>query len=264
MNRAPVLILAFSILAAQSLLLLPTFCRAANVNEPEATDRPPVPGAKPLDPSFAPVTDDPNLPRVLIIGDSISIGYTIPVRQLLAGKANIHRPPANCGNTARGLKNLDRWLATDKTAANGGKWDLIAFNFGLHDLKYLDAHGKYVDPPVGKQVAPLPLYEKNLRQLVTRLKKTGARLVWVNTTPVPAGTKGRIAGSEVAYNQVAAKVMKENGIPIIDLHSVAESDLADYQRPRNVHFTPRGWHALAEAVAAGIEKALATPATMPG
>lgn len=34
----------------------------------------------PADPAFDPVKDDPNLPRVLLIGDSISIGYTVPVR----------------------------------------------------------------------------------------------------------------------------------------------------------------------------------------
>lgn len=42
-----------------------------------------------------PVADDPDLPRVLLIGDSISIGYTKPTRQLLAGKANVHRVPSN-------------------------------------------------------------------------------------------------------------------------------------------------------------------------
>ena len=51
------------------------------------------------DPAFAPVTDDPKLPRVLLIGDSISIGYTIPVRKLLEGKANVHRIWENGGPT---------------------------------------------------------------------------------------------------------------------------------------------------------------------
>ena len=47
-------------------------------------------------PEFAPVVDDPALPRVLIIGDSISIGYTLPLRAALDGIANVHRPPTNC------------------------------------------------------------------------------------------------------------------------------------------------------------------------
>ncbi|MFY8230115.1 MAG: SGNH/GDSL hydrolase family protein, partial [Opitutales bacterium] len=72
------------------------------------------------------VQDDPKLPRVLLIGDSVSRGYTQPTRVALAGKANVHRAPANCGPTASGLKNLDVWLGA-------GKWDVIHFNFGIHD-----------------------------------------------------------------------------------------------------------------------------------
>jgi hypothetical protein len=53
------------------------------------------------------VQDDPQLPRVLLIGDSVSRGYTQAVRKALAGKANVHRAPANCGPTASGLKNID-------------------------------------------------------------------------------------------------------------------------------------------------------------
>jgi lysophospholipase L1-like esterase len=236
---------------------------ADNAEEPESTDNPTAHPAKPLNLSFVPVPDDPKLPRVLIIGDSISMGYTIPVRKLLAGVANVHRPPANCGDTARGLKNLDRWLATDSPDRKPGHWDVIVFNFGLHDLKYLDANGKYVDPSKGKQVAPPPLYEKNLRELVPRLQKTGARLIWASTTPVPQGSLGRVAGDEVPYNQVAARVMSDNGVPIVDLYAVAESDLKDYQRPRNVHYTPAGFKALAEAVAAAIKSALQTATTAP-
>lgn len=45
--------------------------------------------------STAPITDTPGLPRVLLIGDSISMGYTLPVRDLLKGRANVHRIPEN-------------------------------------------------------------------------------------------------------------------------------------------------------------------------
>src|SRR5690349_10757201 len=76
---------------------------------------------------LAPIEDRPGLPRVLIIGDSISVGYTLPVRELLKDKANVHRIPVNGGPTIRGLANLDTWLGT-------GKWDVIHFNWGLHDV----------------------------------------------------------------------------------------------------------------------------------
>ena len=63
--------------------------------------------AQKADPTLAPIKDDPKLPRVLLIGDSISMGYTLPVRKLLDGKANVHRIPDNGGPTTHGLKNLD-------------------------------------------------------------------------------------------------------------------------------------------------------------
>jgi hypothetical protein len=66
------------------------------------------------------------LPRVLLIGDSISMGYTLDVRELLKGKANVHRIPTNGGPTTNGLKNIKAWLGDSK-------WDVIHFNWGLHD-----------------------------------------------------------------------------------------------------------------------------------
>jgi acyl-CoA thioesterase-1 len=163
----------------------------------------------------------------------------------------VHRPAANCGDTADGLAHLDQWLGE-------GKWDVIHFNFGLHDLKYLDGEGRYVGPPKGKQVTPLPQYEKNLRELIARLKKTDARLIWASTTPVPDGATGRVAGEEIAYNRVAARVMQENGIAIDDLYGATEKNLELYQRISNVHFTSAGNRALASTVAASIEAALDT------
>ena len=94
------------------------------------------------------ITDQPGLPRVLLIGDSISMGYTLSVRAHLQGRANVHHPPENCGDTGRGLRQVDPWLGS-------GRWDVIHFSFGLHDLKYLNAQGKYVPPEQGRQVAAI-------------------------------------------------------------------------------------------------------------
>jgi acyl-CoA thioesterase-1 len=52
---------------------------------------------------MTPIMDDPALPRVLLIGDSISIGYTLPARAELQGVANVHRIPTNGGPTSNGL-----------------------------------------------------------------------------------------------------------------------------------------------------------------
>lgn len=191
-------------------------------------------------PSTVQVADQPGLPRVLLIGDSISMGYTIPVRELLAGKANLHRPKDNCGPTTRGLEKLDEWLGK-------GHWDVIHFNWGLHDLKYID----------GKQQVPLPEYEKNLRELVARLKKTGATLIWCSTTPVPEGCQPlRMPGDELPYNAAAKKIMEANGIGINDLYAFALARLKETQLPRNVHFSPEGSKVLAGQVVASILEVL--------
>ncbi len=194
-------------------------------------------------PAFVKVTDDPALPRVLLIGDSISIGYTVSTRKLLSGQANVHRIPENGGPTSRGLVQLDKWLGDCK-------WDVIHFNWGLHDLKFM---------PDGKRQVPLEQYEKNLSELVRRLKATGARLIWASTTPVPVGEMKpkRQDGDVVRYNAVAAKIMAANGIAIDDLYAFALPRLEKIQRPVNVHFTPRGSAVLAKEVAASIRVALA-------
>ena len=203
-------------------------------------------------PAMAAVKDVPGLPRVLIIGDSISIGYTAPVRELLKGKANLHRPRTNCGPTTRGLAEIDAWLGD-------GKWDVIHFNWGLHDLKYMGASGKNLaDPkaPTSKPQVPIEAYAENLDKLVTRMKKTGAKLIWRNTTPVPPGSQGRVVGDSKRYNDAAAKVMKKHGVPTHDMYAFCMPRMKEIMRPANVHFTTEGSKALAETVVAEVQKAL--------
>lgn len=201
------------------------------------------------EPAYAKVADVPGLPRVLLLGDSISIGYHVGVRDRLQGKANVHRPAENCSDTAKGVKSVDQWLGD-------GKWEVIHFNFGLHDVKYLDAAGKYVPPDQGRQVATLAQYEANLRSIVARLKSTGARLIFATTTPVPAKSSGRVENDEVRYNEVARRVMRELGVAVDDLHAFVKPRQAEIQRPNNVHFTEAGYAQLADLVARSIEAQL--------
>lgn len=202
-------------------------------------------------PAFAKVTDDPALPRVLLIGDSISIGYTVDVQKALAGKANVHRIPTNGGPTTRGLESLDVWLGESK-------WDVIHFNWGLHDLKYVDAKNQLVEVSKGKYQVPLDEYEKNLTQIVKRLEKTGAKLIWRNTTPVPEGANGRVPGDAVKYNSVAAKIMAAHQIPTDDHYAFVKPRMEELMLPANVHFNQAGYAALGNQAAAAIEQALAT------
>jgi len=155
----------------------------------------------------------------------------------------VHRAPENCGPTSRGVQQIDAWLAD-------GPWDVIHFNFGLHDLK------READ---GRQQVPLEQYEANLKTLVGKLQATGAKLIWASTTPVPEGPVApvRVPADVIAYNAVAAGIMADSGILVDDLYAFALPRLSELQTPVNVHFTPAGSRALAQQVARAIESALA-------
>lgn len=205
-------------------------------------------------PEFQPPEVKEGLPNVLILGDSISIGYMLPLRDELAGEANVYRPAANCGPTTRGLENLERWL-------EGPKWDVIQFNFGLHDLKYMGRGGKgLADPsePSSMQQVPPEQYAANLHRIAKRLKETGAVIIWRETTPVPEGSAGRVPGDSARYNEVAANVMRELGgirtDPMFDYAS--EEPIVGQQLPANVHYTPAGSRSLAKKTAETIREVI--------
>ena len=178
------------------------------------------------------VADAPSLPRVLIIGDSISRGYTLAVRHQLQGKFNVHRAPANCGSTVTGLKQLDVWLGN-------GKWDIIIWNFGIHDRK--------TEPAV---------YRHNLETLLQRIQHTGAKVIWVLTTPAPSGknSEGFTEAQCEQLNGIADEVMKAGKVLEVDLYSVLKPRLAELQLPNNVHFREAGYQVMGERVAAAVQE----------
>ncbi len=178
------------------------------------------------------VENDPSLPRVLLIGDSVSRAYTQTVRKELAGKANVHRAPANCGPTATGLKKMEVWLGD-------GKWDIIHFNFGIHDRN-----------------TPIADYTDRLEQLVERMRQTGATLIWANTTPLPEVPGQYTAASVIERNAAAAKVMAAQQIAVNDLFEAIIPRLGELQNPNDCHFNGPGNTFLGETVARFIEQHL--------
>jgi len=193
--------------------------------------------------------DPAPLPQVLIIGDSISIGYFDPLHERLKDVAVVSHNQGNAHHTANGLKRLNEWLGETR-------WDVIHFNHGLHDLKYVDARGRNASAETGKQQIPIDQYERNLDEIVKQLQKTDAKLIFATTTPVPDGTGFRAKGDAVIYNRAAERVMKKHGVRIDDLYSFALPRLTEIQRDSNVHFNPQGSELLAEQVANSILKAL--------
>lgn len=215
----------------------------------------------------ADASDDSRKPHVLILGDSISIGYTPFVRDLLKADAVVIRPmragdkPENCSGTNNGIKHIDRWLTL-----GDGRWDVIHFNFGLHDLKRVDPKtGKSSNNPDDPHQAEPDRYERQLRTIVQKLAKTGATLIYAATTPVPTGDvkPHRDVTDPQRYNDIARKIMAEHDVAINDLYAFAAARLDKIQRPANVHFTPNGSKQLAEQVVRHIRPALDASKSLP-
>ncbi len=199
------------------------------------------------------------LPKVLILGDSISIGYTPLVKWMLSSEARVFRAqtgennPEDCKSTRHGAINIDRWLRD-----HDGNWDLIHFNFGLHDIKHRDPKSNEPsnNPKHPMWVSP-SVYESQLRLIVAKLKMTGAKLIFATTTPVPEGVRPfRATTDPQKYNEIALRVMEENGVEINDLYELANSRLSEIQIPNNVHFTEKGSEILGVQVANAIRSKL--------
>ena len=186
---------------------------------------------------------------VILIGDSIRMGYEAAVREQLAGAAEVWVPEQNGGTSENVLAHLDEWAIARRA-------DLVHVNCGLHDLKRaFDAVANAV---------PLPRYEANVRAILRRIRdEAGSRILWALTTPVNQEwhhrTKpfDRFEADVEAYNAAARRAAEDMGVGVNDLFSVVTNAGRDaLLMPDGVHFTPDGCLLLGRAVAAAIRAAL--------
>ncbi|MFI3304405.1 MAG: SGNH/GDSL hydrolase family protein [Rikenellaceae bacterium] len=192
--------------------------------------------------AFEFVEQDKSLPNVLIIGTSISIGYTPDVRKILAGKANVFRIPGNSFSTAVGVETIDFWLSDME-------WDVIHVNWGLHDLKYVISQER---PDVTVEE-----YKANLKILFEEMTKRSKKVIWANTTYYPDGVSPRRDfGDDAIYNKAAEEVLRDFPQIVIDDHYTLSKENSDLMQPINVHFKAAGYRLLAEQVCRYIEEAL--------
>jgi lysophospholipase L1-like esterase len=183
----------------------------------------------------------PDRPSVILIGDSICMGYRPMVRESLLDKVDILGIDGNGGDSGRLLENIDEWMINREA-------HLIHFNCGLHDIK-LEYGAKTHQQPIN-------VYEANLREIVKRLKEGSKALIaWATTTPVIDQRHNAVKGFDrylrdvQAYNQIATGIMKEADIPIDDLYDAIRNDrMEDCIGSDGVHMTERGNKVLAEAV----------------
>ena len=180
--------------------------------------------------------------RVLLIGDSIRMGYQETVKVELADIAELILPEKNGGNSRHVLANLDAWAV--ETAP-----DLIHINCGLHDLK------KEFD--ADETTVPLEEYARNVGIIMDRLlSDTEALVIWAKTTPVNQDWHhsnkpfDRLEADVLAYNEAAVAAAQAREIRVNDLYQIITAAGRDtLLRPDGVHFVDQGSVLLGQAVA---------------
>lgn len=186
------------------------------------------------------------IPTLLLLGDSIRIGYQATVAHNLADQANVVGPKENCQHSAFVLQNIDEWLAAFRP-------DVIHINCGLHDIKVFET---------GLQV-PLVNYKKNLEAIMKTLVAYGATTVWATTTPViddwhnRAKDFKRFTSDIKEYNAASVALAEAFSLPTNDMYTfVSHLRLDEVITPDGVHYTEVGYATLGDRVAAFVEPLL--------
>ncbi|MGC9455595.1 MAG: SGNH/GDSL hydrolase family protein [Phycisphaerae bacterium] len=192
----------------------------------------------------------PQRPKVLIVGDSISMGYTPHAAAAAADVLDLVRHDGNGGDSSNVLAHLGEWLETFQDAG------LVHVNCGLHDIKR--------SRPGGDYQVPIEKYRENLRAIADMLTSAGRSVVWATTTPV-IDSRHAARGADfdryqqdvTAYNNVAKDVMSQAGAGIDDLHAVVVSEgVESCVGPDGVHMTDAGYRLLGRAVADACRRAV--------
>ena len=187
-------------------------------------------------------------PNVLLYGDSISIKYTSAVRDSLEGEASVFRLFKNGGSSDHFIPNMNEMneamFQPHLTRGWKFEWDLIHFNVGLHDLKYLKDKNLNSN---GKQVSTVSIYKENLDGICDYLKTQypKAKLIFATKTPVPPNAKGRFNGDSIKFNKAAAEVLLNHpDIVTNDLYEFTSPHLGEWgKEPENVHYNDLGFTA---------------------
>ena len=205
---------------------------------------------KPATPPVIPPNPN-NLPKVLLVGDSISSAYLQPVAKALDGKAVVAKSGDNGESTAVGVLKIDGWLGDTK-------WDVIHFNWGVWDIYGWQYASDDRSPAA---------YAQRLETLVVRMKKTGAKLIWATTTPCPPKAEGTMLKRwkkevvispdlEREYRDAALQVMKKHEVQVNDLYTLLKPRQSELQAEDNVHFSQAAAYLMAKQVADSILKNL--------
>ena len=205
--------------------------------------------------------------NVILIGDSIRLGYQARVAELLGDGVKVYAPEENCRYTKFALWGMFSWMEGWGCPAP----DVIHWNTGIWDLHRCTADGEVF--------TPLSEYLETNRRLAIQMESYCDRLIWATTIPggreldehkrtnYLVGESGRPAvylcdytdvwNADVErYNEACSKMLSERGIVINDLYSVIAGRTDEYIGDDGIHPTEAGYEALARQVAAKIRELL--------
>lgn len=183
-------------------------------------------------PCYEDMPSDSVEPDVLLIGDSISLGYSTVVALALP-QYEVNHNPCNARSSVSGLFYVDDWLNSRST------FEAIVFNFGIHDMYHVNGISN-------------ELYRENIKAIAAKIKNKTDRPLFLTTTRVPGKVPGLSPGREIELNQIALEVMLEAGVEVLDLYAVSENIENYYinsEEKNDVHFTDQGFQILGQAVA---------------
>ena len=184
--------------------------------------------------------NETNLPRVLLIGDSIARDYYPEVEKRLAGKAFVGRL-----TTSRFVAD-PVLLKEIESVLSGAEFDVVQFNNGMHGWQHSEAEYRKAFPKLIKTI---------------RAHAPKAKLLWATTTPLRNGkdvtydTKAEYSDERIATrNAIAAEIVGAQKIPTVDLNAAVRGHPELHSD--NVHFNGQGVQILAAQVCAAVEKLL--------
>lgn len=180
--------------------------------------------------------------KILLLGDSIRLGYQPFVKKALEGTAEVVGSEDNGRYAKHTLGCINLWLN------EFGSPDIIHWNNGLWDLHHVQ--------PSDEAVTPLEEYLQTLKRIIKILEWTGARIIFATTTPISTVAKNKSNDEIREYNEAAIKLSKANNIEINDLNGLISKDIDRYICEDGLHLTEEGYQKCSGAIVGMVEKYL--------
>lgn len=192
--------------------------------------------------------------KVLLLGDSIRMGYDEYVKELLKGKCEVYYDDVDNGR----FSSYTLWQA-NQFFKNFGKFDVVHWNNGYWDMN--------VEAPMTDAMHPVEEYVHFLKRIIHEICRNGAQIIFATTTPVldsGAAMDNTGTGMEISYdnswvqkyNEAAKKLMAEENITVNDLYTLMLQDKNYYKCEDRLHLTEEGYRLCAAQAVKLIEEKL--------